>query len=268
SRGLFAVDPADNLNAGAVGPVARLAVKMFGFAGLRPQFVCDSTPIFYNDPNAMFIANPNSFVSDSVTVANFAVEGNFYDSVSYHLGGPIYDTAAPRSSAYDASAAFNSSFSPSGLFNLNPLTGEFSFKPLMRFGGQTASRYHWGITVRSWRCNSLLSEVYREFVTDVIQRPTSGRIPPFLENQKPPYFASNTRFLREYYVEDTVNQNFLIGDDTPFGLPPGTDNYLSIGIKSPFMTLATASGSGTPSPAVSSTTVTVPMPPGRTDLPS
>ncbi|MFM7911585.1 MAG: hypothetical protein ACKO9W_05325, partial [Bacteroidota bacterium] len=142
------------------------------------------------------------------------------------------------------------------------------FKPLMRFGGQTASRYHWGITVRSWRCNSLLSEVYREFVTDVIQRPTSGRIPPFLENQKPPYFASNTRFLREYYVEDTVNQNLLIGDDVPFGLPPGTDNYLSIGIKSPFMTLATASGTGTPSPAVSSTTVTVPFTPGRTDLPS
>ncbi len=268
SRGLFAVDPADNLNTGAVGPVARLAVKMFGFAGLRPQFICDTTPVFYNDPNSMFIANPNTFVLDSVTVANFAVEGNFYDSVSYHLGGPIYDTAAPRSSAYDASAAFNSSASPSGLFNLNPLTGEFSFKPLLRFGGQTASRYHWGITVRSWRCNSLLSEVYREFVTDVIQRPTSGRIPPFLENQKPPYFASNTRFLREYYVEDTVNQNLLIGDDVPFGLPPGTDNYLSIGIKSPFMTLATASGTGTPSPAVSSTTVTIPFPAGRTDLPS
>nr|MBM3932277.1 hypothetical protein [Sphingomonadales bacterium] len=31
SRGLFTIDPADNLNAGAVGPVARLAVKMFGF---------------------------------------------------------------------------------------------------------------------------------------------------------------------------------------------------------------------------------------------
>lgn len=268
SRGLFAVDPADNLASGSVGPLARLAVKMFGFAGLRPQFICDTTPVFYNDPNAMFVANPNNFVLDSVTIANFAVEGNFYDSVSYHLGGPLVDTAAPKLNAYDPTALFNSSANPAGLFNLNPLTGEFSFKPLLRFGGQTTSRYLWGIIVRSWRCNSLLSEVYREFVTDVIQRPVSGWSPPFLQNQKPPYFAANTRFLREYYVEDTVNQNFLAYDDTPIGFPPNTTNYVQIGIRSPFVNLSMASGSGFPSPAVSLTSTSIPFPSGRPDIPS
>ena len=267
SRALFPTEPADNMVVGAVGPTARLAAKMLGYGGLRPQYICDASPSFYNDPNPLFIANANNFVADSVTVTNMAVESNFYDSISYHLGGPIYDTNLVSFPVYNTGIAFNTATAPAGLFNLNSLNGEFSFKPL-RLNNLSPTRYHWGITVRSWRCNSLLSEVYREFVAEVITRPSSGQFPPFLENQKPPYFTSNSRFFREFYVEDTLSQSFLAVDDVPFGLPPGTDNYLSIGIQSPYLNAAAASGSGTPRPGVCSTASALPFVAGRTDVPT
>jgi len=97
---------------GAVGPTARLAVKMLGYGGLRPQYICDASPSFFNDPNPLFIANPNNFVADSVTVTNMAVESNFYDSISYHLGGPIYDTNLVSFPVYNTGIAFNTANSP------------------------------------------------------------------------------------------------------------------------------------------------------------
>jgi hypothetical protein len=267
SRGLFPVDPADNLQPGIVGPTARLSARMLGFGGLRPQFTCDASPTFYNDPNPLFVANPNAFVTDSVTVVNMAIDTNLNDSISYHLGGPVFDTFyLPNNGLYSGSV-FNTGTNPAGLTNLNALTGEFSFKPRIEFAGTTKSRYLWGLTVRSWRCNSLVSEVYREFVTEVIPRPTTGANPPFLENQKPPYFAANTRFYREVYAGDSLRQRFLTGDDAPVGLPAGTDNYIGVGARSPYLSQVAAEGIGTPWPAVCSTSTVVPLNPLRSDLP-
>jgi len=238
----------------------RLAVRMLPYNNLRPHLIRDASPAFYNDPNPLFIIDIPSSI-DTVVIANMAVEPDNYDSISYHVGGPIFDfNLNPLVSVYDLNVEFNAQppFNPVlGSLNVNPLNSEFQVRPRLLFSGlDLFNYYHYGIIVRSWKCGILVSEVFREFLTEVRLKPT---LPNYYEGQKVPRFENQSRFLRDIYVGDTLGQLIYSNDPTPIGLPIGNNNTISVSIQSPLLDSLAAVGSGTPKPAVHSQFSQIPL---------
>jgi gliding motility-associated-like protein len=209
-----------------------LVVKMFPYRNpvtnvpMSPAEICDNSPEFATDPTSFAILNP----IDTIYMQSLAFDPDL-DSTSFGIDFPLGTSPT-------APYAYNNGFSQSnpipGILGpplvtaantpVNVTTGEIVYKPT------TQGTYVMVIKVASYRCNQLISEVYRDFNLKII--PNAPASPPVFNpsgplggifSQRPPIIESPfpvgpggvPTFEGVFYAGDTIESFVNVFDPFP-----------------------------------------------------
>ncbi len=205
-----------------------LLVKMFPYRDpntnllLSPAQLCDNSPEFATDPTSFAILNP----VDTVFMQSLAFDPDL-DSTRFGIDFPL-GTSVTAPYAYTAPYTVNNPipglmqppFVSASNIPINQTTGEIVYQPT------TQGTFVMVIKVTSYRCNQVVSEVYRDFNLKVI--PNAPTSPPVFNpngplngifTQRPPFIRApftlpngDPSFEGTYYAGDTI-ESFVNAED-------------------------------------------------------
>ncbi|MEY3247118.1 MAG: hypothetical protein RIT39_787 [Bacteroidota bacterium] len=205
-----------------------LMVKMFPYRDpntnllLSPAQLCDNSPEFATDPTSFAILNP----VDTVFMQSLAFDPDL-DSTRFGIDFPL-GTSVTAPYAYTAPYTVNNPipglmqppFVSANNIPINQTTGEIVYQPT------TQGTFVMVIKVSSYRCNQLISEVYRDFNLKII--PNAPTSPPVFNpngplngifTQRPPFIRApftlpngDPSFEGTYYAGDTI-ESFVNAED-------------------------------------------------------